>query len=503
MMHRTKRDRREVMNDEQRRTRERGYQPSRRELLRQAGGGMGTLALTMLGLGGDMASRTGGVLANEKAAAFDLRPRVPHHPPRAKAVIQLFMHGGPSHVDLLDPKPLLNKYDGQTPPGEVADDEKRTTYLLGSPFKFQRHGESGIEMAEVMPHVARHVDELAVIRSMYTEHRNHEQAIWMAQTGMIVSGRPNIASWVAYGLGTENQDLPAYVALPDPTGSPTDGARNWSSGWLPPLYQGTAIRSEGLPILHLQPKAVRAAGVERGRLELLQALNERHREQRPGELELDARMASFELAARMQLTATSALDIQQETAATQQLYGLDQDITRSYGRRCLMARRLVERGVRFVQIFMRGQPWDTHNNNTDGTRSCCQQTDLPVAGLLTDLKQRGLFDETLVIWGGEFGRTPGAEQRDAKKRGTEGRDHHPYGFSIWLAGGGIRGGQIYGATDDFGYRALVNRTSMADLHATILHQLGLNHESLTFAHNSRDERLTDVYPAKIIQPLIR
>ena len=475
---------------------------SRRELLGQVGGGMGALALTMLGLGG-LTGHFGQALAATSAAnSFDLKPKAPHHPPRAKAVIQLFMHGGPSHVDLLDPKPLLTKYDGQPPPGEVADDEKRTTYLLGSPFKFQRHGDSGIEMADVMPHVARHVDELAIIRSMYTEHRNHEQAIWMAQTGMIVSGRPNIASWVAYGLGTENQDLPAYVALPDPTGVPTDGARNWSSGWLPPLYQGTSIRSEGLPILHLQPKAARAAAVEQGRYALLRQLNERHRQDHPGELELDARMASFELAARMQLTATQALDIQQETAATQRLYGLDQDVTRSYGRRCLMARRLVERGVRFVQIFMRGQPWDTHNNNTDGTRSCCQQTDLPVAGLLTDLKQRGLLDETLVIWGGEFGRTPGAEQPGNKKRGTEGRDHHPYGFSIWLAGGGVRGGQVYGATDDFGYRAIVNRTSTADLHATILHLLGLQHESLTFAHNSRDERLTDVYPAKIIRALL-
>jgi uncharacterized protein (DUF1501 family) len=324
----------------------------------------------------------------------------------------------------------------------------------------------------------------------------------MAQTGLTISGRPNIASWVAYGLGTENQNLPAYVALPDPKGLPTDGARNWSSGWLPPLYQGTAIRSEGMPVLYLNPQTPRSAEIEQGRLALLRQLNSRHKEQRPGELDLDARIASFELAARMQLSATNALDINQETAATQALYGLDRDVTRSYGKRCLMARRLVERGVRFVQIFMAGQPWDTHSNNTAGTRSCCEQTDLPVAGLVTDLKQRGLLESTIVMWGGEFGRTPGAEGANGKNKGAEGRDHHPYGFSIWLAGGGICGGQAYGATDDFGYRAVVNRTSIADLHATLLHQLGLDHERLTFAHNSRDERLTDVYPAQLIKPLI-
>jgi hypothetical protein len=412
------------------------------------------------------------------------------------------MHGGPSHVDLLDPKPMLSKHDGQNPPAEVADDENRTSYLLGTPFKFNKHGESGIEFSDVLPNIATHADEIAVIRSMYTEHRNHEQAIWMANTGMIVAGRPNIGSWAAYGLGTENQNLPAYVALPEPAGLPVDGPRNWSSGWLPPIYQGTVFRSEGTPVLHLKPKNARPEAIEQNRMALLRSLNEKHKQSRPGELELDARIASFELAARMQLSATEALDINQESAATHKLYGLDQDKTRAYGKRCLMARRLVERGVRFVQIFLAGQPWDTHSNNTAGTRSCCEQTDLPVAALLTDLKQRGLLDSTLVQWGGEFGRTPGAEGGGPNKKGNEGRDHHPYGFSIWLAGGGIRGGQAYGATDDFGYRAVVDRTSTADLHATILHLLGLKHEQLTFAHNSRDEKLTDVYPAKVIEKLL-
>jgi hypothetical protein len=469
----------------------------RRDALARLGSGFGGLALAAL-LG-----EAGGSVQASPAARHNLLPAAPHHAPKARAVIQLFMHGGPSQVDLLDPKPELSRLDGQPPPAEVADDENRTTHLLGSPFKFSRHGQSGLEFSEVLPGIAQHADQIAVIRSMFTEHRNHEQAIWMANTGLIVSGRPNIGSWVAYGLGTENQNLPAYVALPDPSGLPVDGARNWSSGWLPPIYQGTAIRSEGMPVLHLQPKTARPADIDHARLDLLRQLNVRHQQTRPGELELDARIASFELAARMQLTATDALDIAQESEATQRLYGLDRDTTRSYGKRCLMARRLVERGVRFIQIFMAGQPWDTHSNNTSGTRSCCEQTDVPVAGLLTDLKQRGLLDSTLILWGGEFGRTPGAEERDGNKtRGNEGRDHHPYGFSVWLAGGGIRGGQAYGATDDFGYRAIANRTQTADLHATMLHLLGLDHETLTFAHNSRDERLTDVYEARVIKALL-
>ncbi len=264
-------------------------------------------------------------------------------------------------------------------------------------------------MSETLANIGKHADDIAVIRSMYTEHRNHEQALWMMHTGLIVAGRPSIGSWAAYALGTANQDLPAYVVLPDPRGLPVDGIRNWSAGWLPPLYQGTPFRSEGMPVLNLKPWQARRAEVEKGRLALLADLNAEHRAKRPGELELDARIASFELAARMQLAATDALDVAHESRATQRLYGIDQPVTRSYGLRCLMARRLVERGVRFVQLFMSGQPWDTHGNNAAETRSCCQQTDLPIAGLLTDLKQRGLLESTLVFWGGEFGRTPGAQ----------------------------------------------------------------------------------------------
>jgi hypothetical protein len=329
---------------------------------------------------------------------------------------------------------------------------------------------------------------------MFTLHRNHEQAHWMMHTGLTTAGRPTLAAWAAYGLGTINQDLPAYVVLPDPRGLPVDGIRNWSNGWLPPVYQGTPFRAEGLPVLNLKPRTPRPPGADQARLELLSHLNSGHKDRHPGELELDARIASFELAARMQLSATDALDISRESKRTQALYGLDNPTTQSYGARCLMARRLVERGVRFIQVFMAGQPWDTHTNNAAGTRACCEQTDLPVAGLLTDLKQRGLLDETLVVWGGEFGRTPGAQ-------GKDGRDHHPYAFSVWLAGGGVKGGQTYGATDDFGYHAVTDRCHVSDLHATILHLLGVDHQRLTFPRQGRDERLTDVYPARLLTPL--
>lgn len=473
------------------------FQLGRRQAISQMGAGFGGLALATL-LSDSMNSASASPVENH-----DVLPKRSHYTPRAKAVIQLFMHGGPSHVDLLDPKPMLSKFDGTAPPDEVNDDEKRTTYLLGSPFRFRKYGESGLEFSEIIPNIAQHADKIAVIRSMFGEHRNHEQAIWLANTGLILGGRPNIGAWAAYGLGAETQNLPAYVALPDPGGLPVDGVRNWSNGWLPPIFQGTAFRSDGVALPNLKPSTTRPENVERARLELLGKLNQRHKEARPGELELEARIASFELAGRMQLSATDALDLSQETADTHKLYGLDQGKTRSYGRRCLMARRLIERGVRFVQIYMSGQPWDTHSENVTKTRGVCEETDLPVAGLLTDLAQRGLLDSTLVQWGGEFGRTPGAEQGGNKTKGKEGRDHHPYGFSIWLAGGGVKGGQFHGATDDFGYRAIEHRTQTADLHATILHLLGLDHERLIYSHNGRDERLTDVYASHVITPLLK
>lgn len=460
---------------------------SRRDVLNRFGSGFGGLALSTL-------------LSESLNAATTTAKAAPDFQPKAKAVIQLYMHGGPSHMDLLDPKPMLNRFDGTAPPEEVADDEKRTKNLMGSPFHFHKCGQSGLEFSEIQPFVSEHADDIAVIRSMFTEHRNHEQAIWMAQTGMTTVGRPTLGSWAAYGLGTENRNLPAFIALPDPGGASVDGVRNWSSGWLPPRYQGTVFREQGSPVLYLQPKQPRPPAIEDARANLLRQLNEKHLAQRPGELELEARIETFELAGRMQLAATDALDLSQETEETQKLYGLDNKTTKSYGTRCLMARRLVERGVRFVSLFMSGQPWDTHSNNNSGTKACCQRTDQPVGALLTDLKRRGLLDSTLILWGGEFGRTPGAEQRGAKT--NYGRDHHPYGFSIWMSGGGIKGGQHYGATDDFGYRAVENRTQTANVHATILRLLGLDHESLTWHHNGRDERLTDVYDAKVIDELL-
>lgn len=455
---------------------------TRREILARLGGGFGGLALASL-------------LHADPPRTQDLRPKTPHFAPKARAVIQLFMHGGPSHVDLYDPKPMLDRYDGQAPPAEVADDERLTGNLLKSAFRFRKHGQSGLDFSDALVHLPRHADKIAMVRSMFTEHRNHEQALWMMHTGMIVAGRPSIGAWVAYGLGTENQNLPAYVVLPDPRGLPVDGIRNWSSGWMPPLYQGMQFRSEGMPVLNLQPRTPRPQSVDANRMRLLEELNNQHRERRPEELELDARIANFEMAARMQLSAGDALDVNQESEPTRRLYGLDNPTTRPYGTRCLMARRLVERGVRIVQIFMSGQPWDTHGNNMAGTKSCCDQTDLPVAGLLTDLAQRGLLDSTLVFWGGEFGRTPGAQNRD-------GRDHHPYGFTVWLAGGGIVGGQVHGATDDFGYHARVDRTSVADLHATMLHQLGLDYSRLAYQRHGRDERLTDVAQPRLLNRLI-
>ncbi len=460
---------------------------TRREILSTLGGGFGGLVVASM-LDAARPSPPAPLPGGEGRNA-------PHFAPKARAVIQLFMHGGPSHVDLLDPKPMLDRYDGQAPPAEVADDERLTGNLLKSPFRFHKHGQSGLEFSEVLPNIARHADKIAVVRSMFTEHRNHEQALWMMHTGMIVAGRPSIGSWAAYALGSENQNLPAYVVLPDPRGLPVDGIRNWSSGWMPPLYQGMQFRSEGMPVLNLRPRTPRAHGVEENRMRLLEELNGQHRSTRPDELELDARIANFEMAARMQLSAGDALDINQETQATQRLYGLDNATTRPYGTRCLMARRLVERGVRYIQIFMSGQPWDTHGNNAAGTRGVCGQTDLPIGGLLTDLAQRGLLDSTLVFWGGEFGRTPGAQNRD-------GRDHHPYGFSVWLAGGGIVGGQTHGATDDFGYHARIERTSVADLHATMLHQLGLDYARLAYQRHGRDERLTDVAQPRLLSRLI-
>lgn len=418
--------------------------------------------------------------------------------PSATAVIQLFQHGGPSHMDLLDRKPELNKRDGQPMPEHFKDLVAISSHggLLGSPFKFQPAGECGVEYSEILPYTSTCADDIAVIRSMYTEHNNHEQALWMMHTGRTVSGRPTLGAWVNYALGSANRNLPAYVVLRNDGSLPTDGARNWSAGFLPPRYQGVHFRHNGAPVMHLKPATPVSDQLGKRRLSLLAKLNAEHKAAHPEIApQLEARIASYELAGRMQASATEALDFSKETKATQSLYGLDNPTCASYAKRCLMARRLVERGVRFVQILIRGQMWDTHADNAKKTQQCCLETDQPTAALLKDLKRRGMLDRTLVVWGGEFGRTPVSQ-------GNKGRDHHKQGFSMWLAGGGIRGGQTYGTTDDLGYYAAENPVKVADLHATILQQLGFDHNELTYHLHGRDERLTDVYDARVLTPLV-
>lgn len=461
---------------------------SRRELFTRSAAGFAGLAL--------------GTLVTEDRARSSPQespplPR-PHHRPRARAVIQLFQHGGPSHMDLLDPKPVLTARHNQPMPDWFTDRVLLTRHgnLLGSPFRFRRSGQCGVEYAEILPHTASCADDIAVVRSMFTEHNNHEQALWMMHTGRIVTGRPTLGSWVNYALGSENQNLPAYVVLRNDSSLPTDGARNWSSGFLPPRYQGVHFRHTGTPVLYLNPATPVSENTQRLRRDLLRQLNNEHQALNPAiASDLEARIASYEMAGRMQMHAAEALDLRQETAETQRLYGIGQAKTDSYGRRCLIARRLVERGVRFVQIFVASQIWDTHAKNADSTRACCEKTDQPTAALLKDLKRRGLLDEVLVAWGGEFGRTPVSQSGD-------GRDHHKQGFSIWLAGGGIKGGQAYGTTDELGYHAVENRVQVADLHATILHLLGLDHRRVNYHLHGRDERLTDVYDARILHPLL-
>ena len=427
---------------------------------------------------------------------YDVKPRLPMFPSRARRVIQLFMHGGPSQVDLLDPKPALEKYDGQLFPGSIdVQKPQNSGGILKSPFQFARHGQSGIEVSELMPHFASCVDDVTIVRSMFTEHLNHEPALWMIHTGRTVPGRPNIGSWVAYGLGTENQDLPAYVVLDDARCLPVDGIRNWSNGWLPPIYQGTRFRESGNPVWNLHPQRVISDEQDRARRHFLAQLDQAHREQRPGVAELDARIASYELAARMQVSASDALNVEQESEYTLRMYGIDNEATASYGRRCLLARRMVERDVRYIQIFMCRQPWDHHKDLEKGLRKWCARTDKPVAGLLKDLKQRGLLDDTLVIWGGEFGRLPISES-------DNGRDHNRQGFTIWMAGGGVKRGHVHGATDEFGYAAVENRVSVLDFHATVLHLLGLDHKRLVYNRNGLEDRLTGVHEPHVVEEII-
>ena len=438
-------------------------------------------------------------------SAYELTPRRPHFPGRARSVIHLFMNGGPSQVDLFDPKPTLDKLHGQSYFSKIAQDvssPQQAGGLLRSPYKFAQHGDSGTIVSEVMPHLARQVDNIAVIRSMYNSHPNHEPALFKIHSGRLLPGRPALGAWVVYGLGSENRSLPAYVVLDDPLGLPVNTVQNWQAGFLPPVYQGSRVRSTGSPILNLRPEEQRPPVIDRLQEDLLSRLDEIHRRQRPGMLQLDARIKSYELAARMQLEASDALDLGQESQRTLEMYGVGNKTTDSYARRCLMARRLVERGVRFVQLYINGQIWDNHNNLQSGLKAACDRTDQPVAALLTDLKQRGLLNETLVVWGGEFGRLPIAQIPDGKDLSSSGRDHGPRGFSLWMAGGGIKGGVTYGGTDEIGFAAAENPVSIADWHATILHLLGLHHERLFFDRNGLHEKLTDTFKPRIVKEIL-
>ena len=462
---------------------------TRRDFLLNAGGGLGAVALAAL-LQNDGLLSAAKTDSKKTALPDPLRPKQPHFPPRAKRVIYLFIHGGPSHVDLLDPKPDLVKYSGQPLPGSFGEVMTRRKVarnpLLGPVKPFRPRGESGLEISDFLPHISRHADDLCVLRSCHGDSVNHPQSVYQMNTGSILMGKPSLGSWMSYGLGTENRNMPAFVVMPDPGGGVKGGPPAWGSGFLPATFQGTTMRTGENPILNLKPQPGISGRRQRASLELIRKLNARHLEQRDFDGELAARVNSYELAFRMQTAAPEVVDISGETKATRSLYGIGDKQTDEFGTRCLLARRMIERGVRFVQLYSGNTGgWDAHRNVMENHTTYCGRTDKPVAGLLQDLKQRGLLDDTLVIWGGEFGRMPMSEQ------GT-GRDHNPWGYSIWFAGARVKGGMAYGATDPVGLRATENKVHVHDLHATILHILGFNHELLTYFHNGRDERLTDV-----------
>lgn len=473
---------------------------SRREFLARNAMGVGSVALAwMLGQDRLLATPAG---KPRGPVSVDLKPRFGPGKSRARAMISLFMHGGPSHIDLFDPKPELTRRSGQDFNGEITFSfvDRASKKLFGSPWKFQRRGQSGTEVSELLPHFSDIVDDVCLIRSMHTDINGHEPSIWSMHTGRAQPGRPHLGSWLTYGLGSESQSLPAYVVLTDPGGLPVDGVRNWSNGWMPPLFQGTVVRPTEPRILNLDPPAHLKGALQEQNLALLERLNRDHAAKHPGESDLEARIASYELAAKMQTAAKEALDISGESEPTRRLYGLDNPVTREYGTRCLIARRLVERGVRFVQIFINGQIWDNHEAIAKNLVSCCAKTDKPSAALVKDLKARGLLDSTVVHWGGEIGRLPVTENHGAAEKA--GRDHNGQGFSSWLAGGGIRGGMTYGETDEFGHRAAVNPVSPHDYHATLLHLFGLDHEQLVYHYNGVEQRLTDAKPARVVREII-
>ena len=471
------------------------FQPTRRRWLHDAGLGIGSLALNSL-------LQDEGLRAGD-AARFDLRAKAPHFRPQARSVILLMQNGAPSQMDLFDPKPELTKRSGQVHSEKVEtfQEGSEQNTLLGTPFRFKKHGQCGMDFAEPLPHMASLADQWCMVRSMHTDHNNHTEAMVIFTTGKFLPGRPTFGAWITYALGTESQNLPAYIVLRDPNGYSTNGTQLWQNGWLPALYRGTEFRSVGPPVLNLRPAVAQPEGAQQDNLRLLAELNRGYLARHPDELELEARIVNYEVAARMQLAAGDALDVSRESRSTRSLYGLDNQATAGYGMRCLLARRLIESGVRFVQIHPPAkpstQPWDSHADSKADIEKIAPQEDLPSAGLVRDLKQRGLLDHTIVIWGGEFGRLPVSQN-------TKGRDHNRNAFTVLLAGGGFKAGFIHGATDDFGYRSVENRVSIADFHATLLHQLGLDHSELGYDHLGRNERLTDpdVTDAEVVKNLI-
>ncbi len=443
--------------------------------------------------------------AAERRTTFDLHPRLTAHPPKARAVIHLFMNGGPSQMDLFDPKEELTKRHGEDYFNKIAGEvefPEAAGALMKCPFAFAQHGESGMWVSDVLPHFAKQVDKVTMIRSMHTTNLTHEPALYKIHSGSEFIGRPSLGAWVSYGLGSENQNLPAYVVLDDPQGLPVNGIDNWTSGYLPPLYQGTRFRATGSPVLDLKPDFQQPNPITQLERALIARLDAQHQRQRPERPQLAARISSYELAARMQLAATDALDLSQETAATLEKYGINTPTTDSYGRRCLIARRLVERGVRFVQLFINSQIWDNHSNIGTALKDACERTDKPTAALLADLQQRGLLDDTLVLWGGEMGRLPISQLPPDKDPAKAGRDHNKNALCTWMAGGGVKQGFVLGATDELGFAAVENRVSVEDWHATILHLLGLDHEHLAVDRNGLTERLTGVTHPRIVSEIL-
>ena len=470
---------------------------SRRHFLAHSGFSLGALGLAWL-------LKQDNLLAKPdlEPRRFDVLPRNPHFQPRARAMISMFMQGGPSQVDLFDPKPELDKRDGQKFTGEIKFDQaaQASRTLLASPWKFQQHGQCGTAVSELLPHFAQIVDDVTLIRSMQTGVNNHEQSICAMQNGRLLRGRPTLGSWVTYALGSEAQNLPAFVALTDPRGLPVLGVANWSNGWLPSIYQGTVVRAREPRIANLDAAPHLRGEAQSNYLGFLDELNQRHLERHPGETDLEARIASYALAAKLQTAAKEVLDISGESEATKKLYGIDNPATTEFGTRCLIARRLVERGVRFVQLYTGNQTWDHHRAISGNLPAACKYVDKPAAGLVIDLKSRGLLDSTVVHWGGEMGRLPVIQNDGA--RSQVGRDHNTNGFSMWVAGGGFKGGMTYGETDEFGHRAVTDIVNHHDYHATLMHLFGLDHAKVTFKRNGGDVSLTDNQGGRVVRELL-